>query len=180
MLSCLGVGPDSLPQAPPPPPHLHRLVHGQELTANDEEREGDFDSMRATLDRGGDCGASFSQMLDKNKIFNQNITGSIVKRFDDIKKAVNPYSHLPLPGTSKFYIEDMRQEDDNFFEDMTNLHSNQHKLFEQSCEQVKVKGTFVIVHKSYFPLLLCRMFSKWTLSIQRQNKLCHHLERCQK
>ena len=163
MLSCLGVGPDSLPQAPPPPPHLHQLVHGQELTANDGEREGDLDSMRATLDRGGDCGASFSQMLDKNKIFNQNITGSIVKRFDDIKKAVNPYSHLPLPGTSKFYIEDMRQEDDNFFEDMTNLHSNQHKLFEQSCEQVKVKGTFVIVHKSYFPLLLCRMFTKWTL-----------------
>ena len=133
MLSCLGVGPDSLPQAPPPP----HLVHGHGLTPNDE---GDLDSMRATLDRGPDCGASFSQMLDKNKIFNQNITGSIVKRFDDIKKAVNPYSHLPLPGTSKFYIEDMRQEDDNFFEDMTNLHSNQHKLFEQSCEQVKVRN----------------------------------------
>lgn len=133
MLSCLGVGPDSLPH-PPPPPHL---VHGQGLTPHDE---GDLDSMRATLDREPHCGASFSQMLDKNKIFNQTITGSLVKRFDDIKKAVNPYSHLPLPGTSKFYIEDMRQEDDNFFEDMTNLHSNQHKLFEQSCEQVKVRN----------------------------------------
>ena len=128
MLSCLGVGPDSLPQAPPP-----HLVHGH-------DREGDLDSMRATLDRGQDCGASFSQILDKNKIFNQNLTGSIVKRFDDIKKAVNPYSHLPLPGTSKFYIEDIRQEDDNFFEDMTDLHSNQHKLFQQSCEQVKVRS----------------------------------------
>ena len=94
--------------------------------------------MRATLDRGLDCGAPFSQMLDKNKIFNQDIAGSIVKKLDDIKKAVNPYGQLPLPGSSKFYIEDIGQEDDNFFEDMTNLHSNQHKLFRQSCDQVKV------------------------------------------
>ena len=153
MLSCLGVGPDSLPQgelhpSPLPPLPPHPLVNSYQLAPN-EAPESDLDSMRATLDRGADCGASFSQILEKNKIFNQNVTVSLVKRFEDIKKAVDPYRNLPVPGTSKFYIEDIKQEDDNFFEDMTNLHNNQQKLFQQSCEQVKVG-------KTNFNILLAR------------------------
>ena len=101
-----------------------------------EERQ---DSLRATLERGPDCGAPLHSFLAHNR---GNISRSLWRGVGDIKEALTPHSiYSPTAETCKFYLEHEEAEevteDDNFFEDITELYQRQKQLFQRSCDQIK-------------------------------------------
>ena len=89
-----------------------------------------------------DCGAPFKLIVDQNRSLQVNLARSFWRGVGDIKEAFLP--NPQLTGSDKnrstFYIEEdttFLLEDDNFFEDISQLYRQQAVLFQRSCDQIK-------------------------------------------